>query len=290
MATDFVTLFNDPLLLAMASGEYLWGDLMYDTTPPRSPTTEVEVTYDLPAEMPEDWDLEFPSLRLRKDIWENFPVTVAPLGAGPDGAERHAIAWHRKNFEEWRNERTEDGYEALNYRDITEYRLFKCLNASKYWAVEDPLTDDMICVIRMNFVPRDDATIVPAVVETSPSAGAGTEEDDGWTTVGATKALVAAAAPTRPPPRSDVPLLTRLNDIKEYFPVVWHKDESYTRTAVYAVEIFGKKITEMARTTKRSSDDVRADVERRLTAALRASHAWRVLPAVGKEFVRLEMA
>jgi hypothetical protein len=291
--SDYESFFADPLFVKMSSGEYLWGDLMMDAPPPpRKP--------DPAPEMPKDWDLEFPELRLRKDIWENFPVTVNPLGAGDDGAERHAISWHRKNFEEWRNTRTEDFFEAMDYYDITLYRLEKCLEASKFWTVEPALADGQICVIRMNFVPRT------AVEETAPTAapaacGAGStaavvvaEDDsvDEWVVAGSKKASAApkpaasAAAPA--PTAKPAHLFTRLNDIKEHFPVVWHKvEDARTRTAVYALELFGKKLAEMSRA---AGKDVRADVETRLMAALMVSPAWRVLRSEGREFCRLEMA
>jgi len=101
---------------------------------------------------------------------------------------------------------------------------------------------------------------------------------------------VAPAAPA-PAPVASAPLLTRLNAIKEHFPVVWHKvEDADTRTAIYALEIFGKKITEMAHASRRTPADIRADIETRLMAALRASPAWRVLRSMGREFCRLEMA
>ena len=102
--------------------------------------------------------------------------------------------------------------------------------------------------------------------------------------VAPSKAKVAPVA--APKPRA--PLFTRLNDIKEHFPVVWHKvEDAHTRTAVYALEIFGKKMIEMSRA---AGKDVRGDVETRLMLALRASPAWRVLKSEGSEFCRLEMA
>ena len=268
--------FNDPLFAKMESGECLWGDLLLDSPPATSSAHAVD-----PAPvMPEDWDLEFPVLRLRKDIWEEFPVTVTPLGAGADGAERHAIAWHRKNFEAWREERTEDYETAMNYYNITYYRLTVSLEASKFWTVEEPRNDSEICVIRMNFVPRTEA--IATAVEPTANTGAGkADEDDDWVTVG---------APTKTTPSVPKPaiLLTRLNDIKVHFPVVWHKvEDAHTRTAIYALELFGKKLKEMSTI---AGKDVRPEVEARLMAALRASPAWRVLRSEGREFCRLEMA
>jgi hypothetical protein len=271
VVSDFASTINDPMYIAMMSGAICWGDLFYDE--PMTPAV-VEEPVVAPEPLPFGWDFEYPELRLRKDIWENFPVTVVPLGSGGDGAERHAIVWHRRNLEEWRNTHTDSFLDAMDYPEITEYRLLKCLEASKYWTVEEPVADGQIAVIRMNFVPRT-TEVAPAATPTSstPSTEA---ENDGWTKV--------AAKPTK----LAVPLLTRLNDIKGHFPVVWHKVETArTRTAVYAVEIFGKKLAEMS---SAAGKDVRADVEERLMAALRASPAWRVLRSEGREFCRIEMA
>ena len=281
---------HDPIMAAMANGTVLWGDICAD----QAPASEREEAVPR-QELPEDWDLDFPELRLRKDIWTEFPVTVVPLGRSADGAERHAISWHRTNFEEWRNTRAADYYEAMDYAGITEHRLMKCLNASKYWAVEDPIADGMICVIRMNFVPREEAPAAAAAAAAPVEATESDDEEEAFLTVfgkakPAAKPAAAAAAPA-PAPVASAPLLTRLNAIKDYFPVVWHKVEDVdTRTAIYALEIFGRKITEMAHASRRSPTAVRDDVEKRLMAALRASPAWRVLRSEGREFCRLEMA
>jgi hypothetical protein len=281
---DLASFFSDPLYAKMASGECHWGDLLLDA-PPEPAVTAAEPR----EELPEDWDLEFPELRLRRDIWEHFPVTVTPLGAGADGAERHAITWHRKNFEEWRNTRTEDFDEAMDYYEITLYRLHKCLEASKFWTVEEPRAAAEIAVIRMNFVPREEAVATAAAAPVAAVDESDDDEEAFLTVFGkakpaaAPKPVAAAAAPAKP-----VFLFTRLNDIKEQFPVVWHKvEDAHTRTAIYALELFGKKLKEMSTA---AGKDVRTDVETRLMAALRASPAWRVLRSEGREFCRLEMA
>jgi hypothetical protein len=295
---DFTSAFDDPLFAKMESGECLWGDLLLDAPP----APAAAPASDPAPEMPEDWDLEFPELRLRKDIWTEFPVTVTPLGAGPDGAERHAITWHRKNFEEWRNTRTMDFDEAMDYFEITLYRLHKCLAASKFWTVEPARSAAEIAVIRMNFAPREGvAEPVAPSVETPANAGAGKAESDSeddedafLTVFGKAKLPAAKAAAPKPAPAAPAKpalLFTRLNDIKEHFPVVWHKvEDAHTRTAVYALEIFGKKLKEMSTAAGKPADAYRADVETRLMAALRTSPAWRVLRSEGREFCRLEMA
>jgi hypothetical protein len=277
MTASVATFWNDPLYAQMDSMKVSWADLVSEDAP--VPPALEDESNNKPKVLEYGWDFEFPELRLRKDIWEHFPVTVNPLGRGSDGAERHAIVWHRKNYEEWRNTRTVDYDEAMDYEEITLFRLFKCITVSKYWTVEDATADGQIAILRMNYVPKEE------VAEEEPVAVTVAEDDsvDAWTVIPVV-AKVAPSAPVKP----RAPLFTRLNDIKEHFPVVWHKVEDvHTRTAVYALEIFGKKLIEMSRA---AGKDVRGDVEGRLMSALRASPAWRVLKSEGREFCRLEMA
>lgn len=283
---NFTSLLDDATYQAMIAGNVAWGDICMDLTPTALDLAD-ESTAEKPTALEYGWDFEYPELRLRKDIWENFPVTVTPLGRGDDGAERHAITWHRTKLAEWRETKPSCFADWMDYEMDTEHCLFQCLESSKYWTVEEASADGQICVIRMNFVPREE------VVAATAAADTGSDDEDAFIAVFAkAKPVPKAAAAAAPRPTVPAaPLFTRLNDIKEHFPVVWHKvEEARTRTAVYALEIFGKKIGEIARTTGKTQDAVRADVEARLNTALRASPAWRVLRSEGREFCRLEMA
>ena len=82
------------------------------------------------------------------------------------------------------------------------------------------------------------------------------------------------------------PRLVKLNDIKEYFPVVWRKVDGRPGKSTYAIELFGKKITEMSRAV---GHDVRKEVTDNLLAALRASNSWTVLAPVEREVCRIEI-
>jgi hypothetical protein len=258
----------EKLLDIMNDGEIQWGDLLIDG-PPASPVN------DPPQPMPEDWDLEFPVLTLRKHIWENFPVTCVPLGSGADGAERHAIVWHRKNLAEWRED-APSWEEWMDFQKITHYRLIKCLEASNRWTVEPPRrrTDD-ICVISMVFAPKDaDATPVaaPAAIP-SPPAG------DEWITV-------AAPPPRAAPAHSDVPVLTDPRQIAKFFPIVHNPD--WMETGVVAIQIHNKKMNDACVS---AGCDISKDIKDRLMAALKASKSWTVMPAAGpREYCRLLMA
>lgn len=264
---------------AMNDSKAVWGDLTSEGG--KKPKKPVES--DKPEPLPEDWDLDFPVLKLRKDIWENFPVQCQPLGRGSDGAERHAIVWHRKNFSEWR-EACEDYFEAMDYEEITLYRLFKCLEASKHWTVEPAMTSQQICVIRMNFSEAPAAaavaeTVVETVVDSAPVVAkpvAAIEAASGWSTVS-----------HKPSAAADVPVLTRINDITAQFPVVWNNETRPKMSArpgdIISISVFNRKLREMSPSAAEACLD-------RLMRALRASPAWRVIRGHGSEFCRLEMA
>ena len=242
---------------APSSLEEDWSKIMEMDPPCIDKKVKKANKVDVASSMPEDWDLEFPVLRLRKDIWENFPVQCTPLGRGADGAERHAIVWHRKNFTEWRDA-CEDYFEAMDYEEITTYRLFKCLEASKFWTVEPAQTSQYICILRMNFSEETAPTVAP-VAPVAPVAVVHSRQNG----------------------------LVRINDITSNFPVVWDNVTCPGKSArsrdIIAITPFNKKIREIDPRTV-------TDILDRLMNALRASGSWRVLRGEGREVCRLEIA
>jgi hypothetical protein len=264
IVVDTPAFLADPEYLALASGKMCWGDV--ECPPSTTPKENLD----------EDWYWTMPVLKLRRDIWDHFPVTVIPLGSGEDGAERHAVVWHRKNLAMWRAERAEDMHEWMHYEAVQERRLLKALHASNRWTVEPAQTADQVCVIRMNFATArgeesetpDAAAALPAAAPAPApaAAAAGGAAAEEWTTV----------------QKGATPLLLRLNDIKERFPVVWTEVPSRTRAKVYAIEIFGKRAREMGLDIAKTSEA--------LLRALKASPSWRVLRAEGgREVCRIEM-
>jgi len=63
-----------------------------------------------------------PDLKLRKGIWENFPVALVPLDDG-NGVDRYGVAWHNKNLREWKDARSKSAKEKANYQHWSEVRL-----------------------------------------------------------------------------------------------------------------------------------------------------------------------
>lgn len=63
-----------------------------------------------------------PDLKLRKGIWENFPVALVPLDDG-NGVDRYGVAWHNKNLRDWKDTKSKSVEEKANYQHWCEVRL-----------------------------------------------------------------------------------------------------------------------------------------------------------------------
>jgi hypothetical protein len=304
-AVVMTNIWDTPLYKQMDSMSVLWADLIEDAPSASSLPAHADtgVAEEKPTVLEYGWDFEYPTLSRREHIWNNFPYDVIPLGRGADGADRHAIRLNRMKFDDWRNTRTESFDEAMDYAEISEYRLMRCLQASTYWTVEDPITDKDLCVIRMNFAPRATDTILEAepaivatpIVEAGPVALAEDDSVDEWIVATAPKKAVAAMPVPPAPKAASVPLIASkqpLNELRTHFPVCWNKElDVETRTAVYSLSIHGTNLRTMARTAGKDERAYRAEVEVRLMATLKASPAWRVLRAEKPtEYCRLEMA
>lgn len=241
---------NDPLFQAMQRGNIRWGDLLVDenaTRPPPSPVKPKSPTMENIAL--KNWSM--PNLTMRKGIWEHFPVTLDALDDG-DGTERYAIAWHRKHLKDWASAHSASLAKQMEYQAYTEFRLLHALEAHPHkYVVELPRTKDQIAVI--------------AMVHGGPKA----------------------APRVAPNVKVAGPVLRKLNDIKEHFPVVWHAVPGRHGKSTYALELFGKKLREMSMAVGRNISN---EVAAQLMVALHASNAWHVLPSEGKELCRLEMA
>lgn len=286
---EMMDLINNDIYQLMNSGKS-WGDIALDSepllseTPSASPITTPRPRQDEMVSYiqitPENEDTffgyEIPDLVMRKDIWENFPVTLIPLGKDESGAERHSVQWHRKNLLAGRNET--DFFEHV---ERTERRLLKALNASSKWDVLDSEAEEWftpgkdleelrkeICIIRMVFLPS-----IAMVSEVSSVAEVAEAE--------------AEPEPEAEPSSGPKPMLKKLNDIKLYFPVVWHSQPpSASGHPIYSLEIHGKQ----ARDRGLGAGDIAA-IKPDLMAALRQSTAWRVLAGNNpKEVCRLELA
>jgi hypothetical protein len=167
-----------------------------------------------------------PALSSRKEIWENFPVSLIPLGRQNE-ADRHAVVWNRKNIVEWRKT-CPDTNSWHVYEKVVKTLLMSELYRSTKWVVEPSEKEDQLCVIRMLFKGANN--------QTSNRVNR---------------------------PANTVPTLTRLTDIRAFFPmVIWHQQS----TKSYGIEICCKKL--------KGQD--KSFVEQNLLRSLKASTAWTV--------------
>jgi hypothetical protein len=254
-------------------------------SPPSPPTMENDALE----------DYRVPDLRLRKGIWENFPVDLKAIPSA-NGTERYAITWNGEKLRAWRDERSESWNEYQDYKDWQTIRLLHALEKHSHkYTVEAPRSDREIAVIAM---VHEAAAARPAAVAAarrsrsrSPSRAAAARRRSRSRSRSRSPARAAAARPksrSRSPVRAAAahsgPVLKKLNDITTYFPgvVVWKSVAGRAGESTYALTVRGDFQRRVAPAEARRTLDA-------LMAALRASTFWHVLAPVGDEFVRLEM-
>jgi hypothetical protein len=220
-----------------------------------------------------------PTLSKRADICTNFPVIVDKISAD-DVDTVYGVFWHNVNLRALKRASKES-------EDTIYNRLVAALNASRKtgrWSVEPARRESDLCTLVMRtkapaaapaaapaelVLPEinvhDDATVAGSRPAT-PATDLAANSTDEWTVVAKPKAVAAA----KPIAKTK---LTRLNHIKENFPVIWHEVSPKT----FAIEIFGKKLKEMG--------GDRAKITAQLLAALKDSSAWTVKPASNKDEV-----
>lgn len=190
---------------------------------------------------------KLPTLYELKDIWRYFPVAVANVGDG-----RYIVKWHRKNLIHWRETKSRNAHEWIVYESIIHNRLMQALKASNKWRIDPPTQSDEICIL----VEHND----PIVLHYEPSAS------DVY---------------------MNVPILTSLNDIKQFFPVVWHTIPNAPKKT-FAIELFQKKVAEISRL--KHNEDVSYKIRSELLESLKKSGAWKVLdPVLPGEVCRIQM-
>ncbi len=216
-----------------------------------------------------------PNLKLRKDIWETFPVVLTPINDG-NGTDRYAITWHIQHLDDWRDDpdRALSFNEHVDYESFSEYKLLYSLcKHSKQYVVEKPRSEDQIAVIAMvhRGGPRNGNNGTRRVNKRNASRNnRGNNRNRN----------------TRKVNRRNVPVLKSLNDIKALFPVVWHEVDGKAGTKTYALEFHKKNLQQMAQSTGKSVPEI----TKALMAALEASTFWHVLkPVDGSSICRLEM-
>lgn len=216
-----------------------------------------------------EWSV--PNLKLRKDIWENFPVVLTPIDDG-DRTARYAITWHIKHIDEWSdNPRYAVTFaEHMDYTSFSEYKLLYSLSKhSKQYVIEPPRSEDQIAVIAMVHGAPRNGNVTRNRRNNRANARGNTRNNK-----------------SKRNRNHSVPVLKSLKDIKELFPVVWHDVPGKAGTKTYALEFHKKNLQQMAQSSGKSV----AEITKALMAALEASTFWHVLKADdGSSICRLEM-
>jgi len=242
-------------------------------TPAPAPTPVPEYA---PYDPDDAW--ECPDLRLRKDIWTHFPVTVVPLGRRDDGAEYHSIQWHRERLLTGR-----DDFDFDEYVNTVERRLLKALEASSKWDVLPKETHGLVeltretrtcgaltaasevCILRMIFA------------EATPVTQVEPAKDDEWQQVGSASAAAPAPAPG---PAIE---LRRLNDLRDIH-CVWKTHEG---SKIYSVQIHEKNTKAAGLDVAKHSANVLAAIKH---SASLPRPPWRYLAkSHDKELCRIEL-
>jgi hypothetical protein len=92
-----------------------------------------------------------PDLKLRKGIWENFPVVLTLLN-DPDGVDRYSIEYHNKNYKDWLKTEPKSKKERDNYKHWIKVRLFTALRQHpKQYKILPPRNPKQLFVLEMVF-------------------------------------------------------------------------------------------------------------------------------------------
>ena len=255
-------------ILSADFNSFAWADEADKVAFAPVPAPEPELK---PYDPDEFW--ECPDLRLRKDIWTHFPVTVVPLGRRADGAEYHSIQWHRDKLLAGR-----DDFDFDEYVSEVERRLIKALEASPKWDVLPKETHGLVeltretrtcgaltaasevCILRMIFT------------EAAPVAEEPAGDDNEWE-------QVRNPAPA-PGPAIE---LRRLNDLRDIH-CVWKTQEG---SKIYSVQIHEKNTKAAGLDVAKHSANVLAAIKH---SASLLRPPWRVLPKTNdKELCRIEL-
>lgn len=154
------SLARDPIYQAMIKGNLKWGNMALNNNKTRkSPVPEKKrnVTrnnhYNMnvkdAAEILDGFKV--PDLKLRKGIWENFPVALVAINDG-NGVDRYGVEWHNKNFKERQKTEPKSKKEKENYKHWSQVRLYYSLRQyPKQYKILPPRNPKQMFVLEMVF-------------------------------------------------------------------------------------------------------------------------------------------
>jgi hypothetical protein len=198
----------------------------------------------------ENWTV--PDISNPEKIEAQFPVYVAHVKDN-----EYKVTWHLDNLKAWRNTRPETWDEFQDYEDYVEKRLKYALamHPDQYTMRKTEHPDELF---RFTIATRSNTK----------------------------KRTRSPKTQTRRNNANAVPKFFLLNDIKEHFPVVWHKDPRDPK--LLGIQLHMKKVQALAQAAGVPQKEFQAGLETRLIKALQASEetgAWHVLASMHRDYV-----
>jgi hypothetical protein len=221
------------------------------------------------AEDPEDPIFEnwkVPDISNPEKLEKHFPVFVTHVKD-----EEYKVTWHLQHVEEWKRTRPETWDEFQDYEDYVEKRLKYALAvySDNYKILPTKKPDELARFIVKKWTKRNSA-------KSAKSAN----------TVKNVKKATSPKNTTKKNSQTNVPKFFLLNDIKEYFPVVWHKDPRNPK--MLGIQLHKMKVQAGAKEAGIPLKEYEAKLVKKLIHALEASEtsgSWKVLESRSRDYV-----
>jgi hypothetical protein len=205
-----------------------------------------------------------PDISNPEKIEAHFPVVVTH-----EKDEVYKVTWHLQHLKDWRNTRPETWDEYQDYDDYCEARLKYALTVYagnyKLLPIENP---DELFRFEVKKWTRTSMTR-----KNSPNKPK-------------TPPMLAPMLAHKNTVKNNIPKFHLLNDIKNYFPVVWHKDPQNPK--LLGIQLHKMKMRALARNAGQPEREFEAQMISRLIKALESSEttgAWKVLAPASRDYV-----
>jgi hypothetical protein len=221
------------------------------------------------AEDPEDPVFEnwkVPDISNPENIEQHFPVIVRF-----DKDNEYSITWHLANVQAWKSTRPETWDEFQDYEDYVQARL-------KYALAVHSDNYKMIPIQHPDELFRFEL-----------KRASGPKHTKTRKAIKSPNSKKSPKSPKKSPAnktRKHIPTLFLLNDIKEYFPVVWHKDPRNPK--LLGLQLHKMKVQSLAKEAGKPRKEFEETLIADLLHALEASEqtgAWKVLPSRSRDYV-----
>ena len=217
----------------------------------------------------ENWKV--PDISNPEKIEQHFPVIVSH-----DNDNEYRITWHLANLREWKSTRPETWDEFQDYEDYVQARLKYALavHSDNYKMIPIQNPDELFRIAVKRWTKTSNTRRKSNTNRTSKKPNSPNSPKR------------SPAKNTTRTSKSKYPTFFLLNDIKQYFPVVWHKDPRNPK--LLGMQLHKKKVQELAKEAGKPLHEFEAKLISDLLHALEASEqtgAWKVMPSRSRDYV-----